>query len=532
MTALIAPRLPDVPGVPDVPRIHDLFVSVPEFTATVGTSGHIALSASFEQVLPVRAPDILEVNRVSIDWASVGTTGHLSSALQPPITYEGSGRAMSRPIRARMWKFSIPVLHPATQRPLADLQRLVAGLHTKSRHHYMWVLHDRDEGSAPHVQGALKLSDSRTREQVSSMLGLPARSLQPLVDRAGQHGAFERYCRYLLHESPEARADGKALYVDGDAHANFDFREMIDRYFGLGPAVPVLSVEQIRQRVYLGMMTLDDVESRHLSIYLKNIPMLRTMYHEGEMQRALRARAAEDAVRLQEEEQPLQAENEQRESLHALGLTEDEVSFALESGLSGEEFLLHRQAEDEAHNRAVQQAHDDQVAAAERVRAEQESPEYRERAAQVADEQRRQLMIAWLAFYCEVQGDSAARESAVLAAAVSEGFTSRQYARGDVLSLRDASAFYEDRYDLSDRLTESEKETELEQELELFRKSLASVALRVSSSEYHAAEGSDSAFETALRLRSRYRGWSDLVSLPAPDGNLTKKQRNLLFNAA
>jgi len=194
-----------------------------------------------------------------------------------------------------MWKFSLPLRHPETERQLADVGRLEAGLQRKSIDQYMWLLHDRDEGAAPHVQGMVRMQNSRSVAQLSSMLGLPASSIRPLVDRASQHGAFERYCRYLLHESPDARADGKFHYPDGDVRANFDFRGLIDRYFGSQAGMPALTADQIKLKVYRGELTPLEVHASHTAIYVRHHEALETLYAKGRSNRELVAYLAERA---------------------------------------------------------------------------------------------------------------------------------------------------------------------------------------------------------------------------------------------
>ncbi|MEU4014892.1 hypothetical protein AB0E56_06440 [Microbacterium sp. NPDC028030] len=232
-------------------------------------------------------------------WASMGATGHSSSvspvqatnALQPPG---------ATPIRARMWKFSLPLRHPDTGRLFADIDHLSAGLQRRSIDRYMWLIHDRDEGSAPHLQGALRLTNSRTSTQLSSILGLPATALRPLRDRSGQHGAFERYCRYLLHESIEAQEDGKFHYSDSAVHSNFDFRDMIDRYFGFAASgcVPTVeSTDQIRLKVYNGDMTPSEVHALHPMIFIRNHKSLEELYHKGRHDREIATTLAERAAR-------------------------------------------------------------------------------------------------------------------------------------------------------------------------------------------------------------------------------------------
>ena len=297
----VAPRVPDVPHVPAL-KLSPSFDDSAQ-TLAVGTSGHTAeiLHADQENRAPAR--DLLEVTAVGTAWAASGDIGHLSST--PPILAPNKLRHPdTAPSRARMWKFSLPLRHPDTGRLFADIDHLRAGLQRRSIDRYMWLIHDRDAGSAPHVQGALRLSNSRTATQLASILGLPATALRPLRDRSGQHGAFERYCRYLLHETPEAQSDGKFHYPDSAAHSNFDFRDMIDRYFGSAASgcIPTVeSADQIRLKVYNGDMTPQEVHVLHPMIFIRNHKSLEELHHKGRRDREIAATLAERAARARSE---------------------------------------------------------------------------------------------------------------------------------------------------------------------------------------------------------------------------------------
>lgn len=260
----------DVPFVPFVPvPVSENSLTTPAETLKVGTSGHSDAVINPDQEVDARTPESLEVTDVGTRWVSAGIRGYDSA--------DGTGAGQ----RARMWKFSLPLLHPDSGRPLADLDRLSAGLQRKSIGLYMWLIHDRDPGAAPHVQGVIKMSNSRSRDQVASMLGLTVTAIRPLVDAAGQHGAFERYCRYLLHESPESQADGKFRYPDSDVRANFDFRGVIDGYFGHASGVPTLTRSEIKLKVLHGELTPLEVLDQHPMIFIQLVNTLEDLWNKG-----------------------------------------------------------------------------------------------------------------------------------------------------------------------------------------------------------------------------------------------------------
>ena len=276
----------DVPFAPVVPVPHpENFLTTRIAAPEVGTSGHSDAVPRPHQAVHARAPEDLEVTEVGTVWASAGTCGRDSAA------------AAVAPQRARMWKFSLPLLHPDTGLRFADLHRLSAGLLRKSIGQYMWLIHDRDPGAAPHLQGVIKMSNSRSRDQLASMLGLPVTAILPLVDGAGQHGAFERYCRYLLHESPEAQADGKFRYPDSDVRANFDFRDMIDRYFGHTSNVPRLTSSDIKLKVYNGELTPLEVLEHYPRIFIQLVNVLEDLWDKGVYARLRGADLAEHYAR-------------------------------------------------------------------------------------------------------------------------------------------------------------------------------------------------------------------------------------------
>jgi len=284
MTRLRALDVTDVP-IFSVP-VSENFSTTPAEALEVGRSGHHDAIINSDQVDDARTPENLEVTEVGTRWASGGTAGQDSGASTETV-----------PQRARMWKFSLPLHHPTTGRAFADLDRIRAGLQRKSIDRFMWLLHDRDAGSAPHVQGAIKMRNSRSREQLASMLGLPSTAIRPLVDGAGQHGAFERYCRYLLHESPEAQADGKFHYPDSVVQSNFDFRDMIDRYFGYASTSPALTSQEIKLKVYSGELSPLEVLELYPMIFIQHIKALEALWERGVYHRLQRPNLLEQYAR-------------------------------------------------------------------------------------------------------------------------------------------------------------------------------------------------------------------------------------------
>lgn len=520
--------------VPDVPANSHNLATPAVFATRLGTSGRFIPLPPSDQPFNARTHEFLEVTEVGNHWASVGATGHgLSEKLRPRLGSRSQSPA-SAPKRARMWKFSLPLLHPDTQRPFADLGRLRSGLQRKSIDRYMWLVHDRDEGSAPHAQGALKLGNSRSREQLSSILGLPATSLQPLVDKSGQHGAFERYCRYLLHEGPEAQADGKARYFDSDAHANFDFREIIDHHFNFASAASAPSADLIKLQVYRGEMTLGEVEAIYPMVFIRHLAKLEALHEKGRREKELAAHRAESAARQQEEERRLLAVKTERARLSDQGFTHEEIDLAIGESLSEEE-LMKRRSKTEQLEWALRHSQEEasrlQEAAEERERKERESPEYKEKVRLQAEAEERRFTIASLATCLEIKGSSSAREYGVLRAATEGGFTTRDYAPDDVISWKDITAFYADVFDLS-HLSPDRIASTIREDIEAFRRDLARAPLQVSSCELQASQGDEEAFQRALKLRKSWGHSPDLVTLPTPRPDLPDKRRALLLAAA
>ena len=134
------------------------------------------------------------------------------------------------------------------------------------------------------------------------MLGLPITAIRPLVDAAGQHGAFERYCRYLLHESPESQADGKFRYPDSDVRANFDFRGVIDGYFGHASGVPTLTRSDIKLKVFNGELTPLEVLDQHPMAFIQLVDTLEDLWNKGAYIRLRRPEVTEHYARTRGED--------------------------------------------------------------------------------------------------------------------------------------------------------------------------------------------------------------------------------------
>jgi hypothetical protein len=512
-----------------------------EFSPEVGTNGHTASTPFSAPSFQAHARETLEVSRLGTDWAQQGISGQLAPRLivrnlnipESATTnqYAGVTRA---PVRARMWKFSIPLQHPETGRPLVDLDRLRSGLDRKSISRFMWLVHDKDAGSAPHLQGCLRLANSRVRELLASVTGLSPAAFKPLVDTSGQHGAFERYCRYLLHEGPESQADGKFHYPDSDAHANFDFREMIDRYFGYAASAPIVSADQIKLMALRGEISPAEVEATFPMVYIRHFKTIEILHEKGREERRKRAEDLEHAARQEEADSRETLEQARRQHLSARGFNDVEVELAIKEGLA-EDALLLRSAEAERHaaerRRFEDRAATERKRQEERTRSERQSPEYQARMEREAIEEERQLIVAAVAMQLDIRGDAKARDAGVLRRASAEEFTSRAYAPGDALSIDEARDYYVEVLELVVHSPE-DRTAKIREDIALLKGDLARAPQDISIAEYHAADGNLASFERALDRRAMYAGYPDLVTLPSPRTDLSKKQQAQLLEAA
>lgn len=178
-----------------------------------------------------------------------------------------------------MMKFTTRLIHPETGAALLNLDEFEHGLDQhKSIKEYAWVLQDKDRHLdktpvATHVQGALRLQDGRTLQQVSSWIGIAERLVIPLKGR----GAFPTYLRYLTHEAPSEQAKGKHRYDDSEVKANFDWRAVIDAHFARSREQPTDTLSQVMLDLLNGRMSLAQVRERYPLIYANHHPKLRKL---------------------------------------------------------------------------------------------------------------------------------------------------------------------------------------------------------------------------------------------------------------
>lgn len=138
-------------------------------------------------------------------------------------------------------------------------EKIEHALEFKSWKRWAYVLHDKDtytkddeEGNPDHKAGALKPphwhivaeSDNALELQtVAKWFGIPMQFID--VPKGGRR-AFLDCVEYLTHESANAQAQGKALYMDAEVEANFDFHKELDER-----SERMVNGQDIKRRDYL-----------------------------------------------------------------------------------------------------------------------------------------------------------------------------------------------------------------------------------------------------------------------------------------
>lgn len=414
------------------------------------------------------------------------------------------------PKRARVWSFTSQFQDPLTGAELFSLERLQMGLDMRSTGDYLFHREDQDP-CAYHLQGALRMQNSRTGDQVADWLGLPRTCVIPLTGR----GAFERYILYLLGLSPEAVAKGKAKYPVEGVHSNFDWQTCLERYFGRPAVISTLpTLTQVRIAVFDGTMTVAEVQAAHPALYVTRYRELEALAEKGQTQRRQaednrqRAEAAEREAR----ERP-RREREARQRAEAARVEWERQQAAHE--LRDRQERARITAELEAQRLAVL--------------AEQATPEYK---ARQVEAERRDL-VDQIAIAADVKGSRLARERGVAQLAREYELSSADHLLNGYLTHHGAVLLFADLcLDIGDAVSLDVDEVlpDVRVELATAKADLASLGRRIAVAEFHAADGNEMGFERALQLRREYVTYTDLVNLPAPRADIQKLWRDALTN--
>lgn len=420
------------------------------------------------------------------------------------------------PKKARVWSFTCHLKDPLTGGELISQERIQTGLDMRSTGDYVFHLEDQDP-TAEHLQGAIRMKNSRGNEQLGGWLGLPPALLTPLQGR----GAFERHIAYLLGLSPEAVAKGKAQYPTEGIQSNFDWQACLERYFGR-PAVisrwPTLT--QVRIGVLDGTMTPTDVQSVHPALYVTHYKELEALAEKGQ---AERRQADDDRRRLEAAER--EAQERPRREREALQLAE-----------------ATRVEQERQHHERQQRERDERERLKAEVKArrladeaERATPEYQARVAAEQEATERRVLVTHIAIRADVRGLQPAREHGAAQLATEYELTSADHCvnghlthRGAVLLFADLCLDLGDAWSLdTDSVLPVVRDELVSAEADLHR-----VSRWVAVAEFHAADGNEQAFDKALRLRRQYATYTDLVQLPAVRTDVKKSWRDALTNLA
>jgi hypothetical protein len=148
-----------------------------------------------------------------------------------------------------------------------------------------------------------------------------------------------------------------------------------------------------------------------------------------------------------------------------------------------------------------------------------------------AIEEERRLVVAAVAMQLDIRGDAKTRDADVFRRASADEFTSRAYLPGEALSIDKARDYYVEVFELVVHSPE-DRTAKIREDIALLKKDLARAPQDISIAEYHAADGNLASLEKALHRRAMYADYPDLVALPSPRTDLSKKQQAQLLAAA
>lgn len=395
------------------------------------------------------------------------------------------------------------------------------------------VIHDRDPGTETHANLFFCSITQRTGPAIQRKFPVPV-IVKPFIVHPGEPGtdrgkfAMARGARYNTHEHPDQQALGKARYGDEEmiATPGWNWRAEVDALNareGIDPGRParLTVIERLSKRVVEGELTARDVHRINAKIYLAKGPShwSRLEHTAAEWKRQ---EAEETARQIYEEHR--QAEETERA---------ERIRLAAEQAERDEQAKTEREAAQRAACEA--QAHEmaEELAAREAaLEAEQATPEYQERAAAEQTEREREDLIDMIAMWDDFKGLRSARSSHASNCAADLGLTSSEYMRedGKLTHLGAVLVYAEAALDVAPNDADIDKiMPEIQSDIDSHRQDVSSVGRQFAVPEFHAAEGNQSAFETALRLRESYSGYPDLVVLPAPRADMKKVWRDQLL---
>ncbi|MDN5698716.1 MAG: hypothetical protein L0G85_00190 [Kocuria sp.] len=418
------------------------------------------------------------------------------------------------PKKARAWTFTCQLKDPLTGAELFSKERLQAGLGMKSTGEYLWHVEDQDK-APEHIQGALRMVNSRTREQVAGWLGLPPMLVVPLQG----HGAFQRHIAYILGLSPEAVAKGKAHYPTEGIRSNFDWQACLESYFGRPAVVSTLpTLTEVKIAVFDATMSLADVQSVHKALYVTHRRELQALAADGEEQRRLAKGKIE------------QAEATEREARERPRREREALQLAEAARVEQERQQIERQQRERDERERLEAEVEARRLADE---AERATPEYQARVAAEQEATERRDLVTNIAMWLDVQGLQPAREHGAAQLAQEYELTSDDHLVNGRLTHRGAVVLFADLcLDLGDACS-LDLDTvlpDVRAELVRARADLQSVGRWIVAAEFHAADGNEQAFKKALRLRRQYATYTDVVELPMVRTDIKKSWRDALTN--
>lgn len=233
------------------------------------------------------------VETVDLTPASMESDGELAPRSSADPYAPGGPWAYAETRRGRIFKIQSAWVHPDTGATLITRERVEQAAGRKGNLRAAWIDHDRDAYTEDDVArnhravlGQLKPAHVHVVEERrnSTSIGAVARAygLPPeQVEVAKGRGAFLDCCEYLTHEHAEQQASGKHVYEDEAVHANFDFREALDRHLAqrAGPArsreaTKLSAVDRLAMMVQNDGLTLMEAEALDPLAYNRGEPRL------------------------------------------------------------------------------------------------------------------------------------------------------------------------------------------------------------------------------------------------------------------
>lgn len=194
-------------------------------------------------------------------------------------------------MRARCFFIAQDEYHPETGKLLLSEDRIKLALNHKSIKLWAYIYHDKDVYTAAdelenpkHKQGtkkakhwhiAISTPNAVEVSVIAKWFGIP----ENFIKITKGAGAFLDCVEYLTHEDENQQALGKALYLDDEVKANFNWREKLDKRAANKAKYgrDLSEKDQLRQDVLLHGMTLKQCCEYNSVLYANDLDTLKKL---------------------------------------------------------------------------------------------------------------------------------------------------------------------------------------------------------------------------------------------------------------